>query len=154
MRRLTALCILVIPVVVIAASRPAPQELSAEDVAAIQKLLTEDWERLLVADDMEGLLAQFTDQAIEIFRNETSNVGISNIRRRWQVFRNYDYTEYQAEVIDITGYKDTAAAFIKPTFTAITQEGAEPTTVEDVWLFILKKKEGAWKIAVVHWVNV
>ncbi len=154
MRRLTILSLLVIPVVVIAAGRPAPQEFTDADYAAIQKLLTEDWERLLVADDLEGLLARYTDQAIELFSSEITNVGISNIRRRWQALSNYDYTEYQAEVIDITGYKDTATAFIKPTYTMITQEGAEPITIEDVWLFILIKKEGTWKIAVVHWVGV
>ena len=154
MRRLTAFCILAIPVVVIAASRPVPQELTDTDVAAIRAVI-DDHGKAMIAGDIEAVMANFDEQAVEIFGNEVSNIGKPNIRKRFQGFMpNYDYTGFEINTIDIIGYGSFATAVTSGSQSYHFRGAEELITVEVISARILKKQEdGSWKILVNHFIN-
>ncbi len=155
MRRLAVLSLLAALVVVAsAASRQVPQELSAEDVAAIRTLLVEDYRNAVVAGDVEAAMATYTEQAVEIPSNETAIVGKANIRNRWQeMMPDYDYKTWDISNLNISGIGETAVACSRCTFTSHYMGAEELRTWEGTFAWMLKKKNGSWKMAVFHWVR-
>ena len=151
MRRLAVLSLLVVlAVVVSAASRQVPQELSEDDMIRIHMLI-DNWEGLLLANDLDGQLNLYTDTAVELFNNGGVNLSKANIRIRWQVYSNYEYSAVDFELLEIAGYGDTASVWTKETITYKTGPDSEPTTDTGVWLYLMKKVDGAWRVAVVSW---
>ncbi len=154
MRRLSVLSLLVVlAVVVSAASRPVPQELSAEDVAAIRAVI-DGVGKAFIAGDIEAILDQRTDQTVEVFPNEIANVGKVNVRKRFQEFMpNYDYTMWDFGITSVAGYGRIATACGHGTSEYHYGGAEELTKSESESAMILKKQDdGTWKIAVNHWV--
>ena len=152
MRRLTVLSLLAVLVVVITASRPVPQELSAEDVAAIRTLLVEDYGNAILAENVDAIISTYTEQAMEIQSNEVSIIGKANIRSRYQGFLpNYDYTTWNISDLAISVSGETAVACSRCTFTYHYGGAEELVTWEGTFAWMLNNKNGSWKIAVYHW---
>lgn len=126
--------------------------LTENDVAAIQAMYA-DWERAVVSEDIDGAIAIYADQAVEIFGNQVSNVGKANIRVYWQQFMpNYDYTAQNVGLSEIEGFGNVAIACGKGTSSYHYQEATELTTRQNTWAAILRKQDdGSWKTLVWHW---
>ena len=154
MRRLTVLSLLVgLAVVISAASRPAPQELSAEDVTAIRAVLSEDYCNALLTQDREALMACYTEQAVEMVQGGNSFVGKPNLRYRWREMPNYDFPKAIINPTDIAGYGVIACAVCRFDFAWHYSGATELTTRVGTWVFTLRKQEdSSWKIALSHWV--
>ncbi|MFC1628135.1 YybH family protein [Gemmatimonadota bacterium] len=151
MKRLTVVSLLVACTVLVGAvSLQAPQELSVEDIAAIQQTW-QKWDEFGSADDLDGMLGLYTDNAVEIFNDGGVNVSKANIKLRWEPYRDFEYTAVDSEILDITGYGDTASVWTNNTMTYKTQPDAEPADSHTIYLAIMKKVDGTWKIAVLSW---
>jgi len=153
MRHLAVVSLLVALVAVVsAASRqtPTPQEISAEEKAAIQQTWSK-LDELQLAADWDGMITLYTDEAVELFAGGGTITGNYDIRGRWYNMNLFEFFTVDSEILDITGYGNTASVWIKRTMTYKTRPDAEPINPKRIHLVVMKKVAGVWKIAVVTW---
>lgn len=151
MRRLAVVSLLVGFVFVIGAtSQRPPPELSAEDVKAIQELVHEHYQ-LMKSGDLDGLLNQYSEFAVEFLRNGLVVRGKNDIRNRWRVLSSYECSAMHDEILDLTGYGDTASVWVKYTWTFKIRPEYESATRTIVVLSTLRKVDGNWKYTAETW---
>ncbi len=138
------------------ADQPEAPEITEEDKNQIRQLL-EKWERIIVENDPDELVIQlaglYSDQAIEIFPSQISNVGKPNLISRWKSFvHDYNYVENDLGTRGIHGVGDMAVAYGKQKLAFHSLEEEDLTTVEANWAMVLTKdQDQGWKILAIHW---
>ncbi len=121
------------------------------DVDAIKKLHNE----LTAASsnlDIDGVLALWTDDGIEMPPKISPFIGKERIRARLQFFNDVSLENLSVEIEEIKVSGDWA--FIRQTFkgTWIPKDGSEPTYENSKEIMILNKQtDGSWKIARYIW---
>lgn len=122
--------------------------ISAEDIAAMKKLIA-DQAPLVLAGDLEGYGQLFTEDCMIMPPNAPAMKG----REVWsQMFTGFTFTEFNPTLIEVHGYGDIAHGRGAVSFT-FQIEGAEESISETVkWIAIFRKQpDGRWLIAVDIW---
>lgn len=133
-------------------------ELSPEDRQQIARLINA-WDNALTPGEptgdkqLESMASLYSQQAIEIFPNLTSNIGLGNIRARWDFFgRGARFETNRLGPLGIEGLGDRAIAWGIATQKLYPGNSKELMTYQFPWAMMLtKEKDQSWKILAIHW---
>lgn len=133
--------------------------LSSDDKTSINKVLAK-WDaalepgQQLTEKHLEAFAAQYSPQAIEIFPDQLSNVGLPNLKARWEQINVDRMKTNKLNPLGVEGLGRKAIAW------GIANQGVyEKGTgtlyeFEFPWVMILtKEKDDTWKILAIHWGN-
>ena len=136
---------------------PSEGVISAEDTHSIRRLI-DTWDKSLTAGEvmtdehLENTGALYSQQAIEIFGNETSNIGLANIRARWENFKGTEMKTNTLGVIGIEGIGRRAVAWGIANQSFYWKDSKSLLEFQFPWAMILtKEKDDNWRILVLHW---
>ena len=131
------------------------QGLSDTDKAAIRSVWAE-LDKAALAGDQEAMLEVFSDQVIEIFEDNTTNVGKSNLRvRTAPFFTNGHFSTCESEATIVEGKGQTAIVWVENTQVFINDESGRETTYNFNWPAIMQKNsDGKWQILTYQYVPV
>lgn len=105
--------------------------------------------------DVDQILKDYSDQAMEFFPNQMINAGIGNIRNRLKEPFNYgSFTKMNRSVKSIEGTGPIALAWgpTESAFKSSSDGKIYEDLSEDIFLF-RKQENGQWKILAHHWVT-
>ena len=133
-------------------------ELSADDRQQIARLINA-WDNALISGEasgdkhLENLASLYSQQAIEIFPNKTSNIGLGNIRARWNMFgKGATFETNRLGPLGIEGLGDRAIAWGIATQKLYPEDSKELITHQFPWgMMLTKEKDHSWKILALHW---
>lgn len=133
------------------------QPLSAEDRASIGKVIA-SWEYVLRPEEIltethvEDFGQLFSPQAIELFGNLVSNVGLPNLKARWSHYTGSKMETNSLGMIGIEGAGRRAIAWGIGNQHFYAPNSTELQKFEFPWAMILtKEKDDVWRILVQHW---
>ncbi|MEX2235892.1 MAG: hypothetical protein WD824_27290 [Cyclobacteriaceae bacterium] len=131
--------------------------LSADDKASISQVLN-IWETSVKAGEpvaekhFKPLSSVYSSQAIEIFPNQISNIGLSNIQARWENFLGAKFETNSLGTLGIEGLGRRAVAWGIGSQSFYAKDSEELIKSQFPWAIILtKEKDDAWKILAFHW---
>ena len=131
--------------------------LAVDDRQSIQQLL-KDWttaihtDKPLTSEDLNTLEQLYSKQAIEIFSGGVSNIGIANLRQRWEQFVGATFSMKSLGTLGVEGEGRRAIAWgiAKQSFKG--KDAQEANTSEFPWAGILtKEKDDVWRFLTLHW---
>jgi len=133
------------------------QPLSAEDRESIGKVIA-SWEYILRAGEVmtethvEDFSQLFSPQAIEMFGNLVSNVGLPNLKARWRHYTGAKMEVNSLGMIGVEGAGRRAIAWGIGNQHFYAPNSTELQKFEFPWAMILtKEKDDVWRILVQHW---
>lgn len=131
------------------------QGLSDAEKAEIRTVWAE-LDRTVLAGDQEAMLEVFSNQVIEIFEDNTTNIGRANMRDRTaSFFTDGHFTTCESEVMVVEGDAQTAIVWVENTQVFINDESGNETTYNFNWPAIMKKNsDGKWQILAYQYVPV
>jgi uncharacterized protein (TIGR02246 family) len=131
------------------------QGISDTEKAAIRSVWAE-LDKTVLAGDQEAMLDVFSDQVIEIFDDNTTNVGKTNMRERTaSFFTNGHFSTCESEVTVVEGNGQTAIVWVENTQVFINEESGNETIYNFNWPAIMKKNsDGEWQILTYQYVPV
>jgi ketosteroid isomerase-like protein len=106
--------------------------------------------------DINAILADYSDQSIELYPNQMVNAGTGNIRNRLNgTFKHGSFTTMDRTIQSIEGTGPIALtlAKTKSTFKS-TSDGKTYDEYRDDIFLLRKQADGQWKILVHHWLPV
>lgn len=128
-----------------------------DDRQSIQQLL-KDWttaihtDKPLTAEDLDAFEKLYSKQAIEIFSGGVSNIGIANLRQRWEQFVGATFSMKSLGTLGIEGEGRRAIAWGIARQTFQGKDGQEAKTSEFPWAGIFtKEKDDVWRVLTLHW---
>lgn len=131
--------------------------LSGEDRNSINDLLHK-WDvgmkggEVLTDSHLEAMSSLYSAQAIEIVPNQYSNVGIANLRARWDRYLGNRMETNLLGTLGIEGAGRRAVAWGIGTQNFYLKDSQELTKLQFPWAMILtKEKDDKWKILAFHW---
>jgi ketosteroid isomerase-like protein len=131
--------------------------ISADDRASINKILA-GWEAALKpgeelsAKNFDAFSALHSPQAIEIFSNQISNIGLPNLRARWEYFTGARMETNSLNLLGIEGIGRRAVAWGIGNQNFYIKDSQELTKNQFPWAMILtKEKDDTWRILATHW---
>lgn len=132
-------------------------KLSAEDVADVRKVLA-SWTGIQTSNkeisekSIDEFAALYSQQAIEIFPSQRSNVGIANLRERWSWFVGARFESSTLGTIGVEGVGRKAIAWGIGRQALYPKGSEEITRSEFPWVMLLtKEKDDVWRILAIHW---
>lgn len=135
----------------------SPVAFSEEDEASIRAVLTR-WENSLplgeeaTAKTLEAFSVQYSQQAIEIFTNQFSNIGLPNLRARWENFSGVTTQRNSLGTLGVEGLGRRAVAWGIANQNFSSKGSEELEKFEFPWAMIFtKEKDDMWRILVIHW---
>lgn len=133
------------------------QPIADADRTSISKIFN-SWEQtlkpgeILTAAHFEAFSKLYSPQAIEIFGNQVSNIGIANLRARWD---NYTGTKMESNSLGLIGVEGVGRRAVA---WGIGKQGfylkgsQELQESQFPWAMILtKEKDDVWRILAMHW---
>lgn len=131
--------------------------ISADDRASINKVLAA-WDEAikageeLSAKNFDAFSAQYSQQAIEIFSNQISNIGLANLRARWEGFTGAKMETNSLGMLGVEGLGRRAIAWGIGNQSFYPKDSRELQKFQFPWAMILtKEKDDAWRILAIHW---
>lgn len=131
--------------------------LTADDRNNINKLFAA-WDKSLIPGEALGethfdaFAKQYSSQAIEIFSNQISNVGLPNLRARWENFAGAKMESNALRPIGFEGVGRRAVAWGIGLQAWYPKDSNELQKFEFPWAMILtKEKDDVWRILAIHW---
>ncbi len=131
--------------------------LSSEDKTSINKVLAK-WDaalepgQQLTERHLEAFAVQYSPQAIEIFPDQLSNVGLPNLKARWEQINVDRMKRNKLNPLGIEGLGRKAIAWGIANQDVIEKGTGTLYEFEFPWVMILtKEKDNAWKILAIHW---
>lgn len=131
--------------------------LSADDRASINKVLAA-WDdaikpgEILSAKNFDAFSAQYSQQAIEIFSNQISNIGLANLRARWEGFTGARMETNSLGMLGVEGFGRRAVAWGIGNQSFYPKDSRELQKFQFPWAMILtKENDDAWRILTIHW---
>lgn len=133
--------------------------ISPEDRASINQIIT-GWDAALApgqelsAKHFDAFAALHSAQAIEIFSNQMSNIGLPNLRSRWEQYTGTKMETNSLGLLGIEGVGRRAVAWGIGNQNFSMKGSTEMQKYEFPWVMILtKEKDDAWRILATHWGN-
>lgn len=136
---------------------PGEQSEAADDVVKVRQVINM-WSSFVKPGDViseehfDALAKLYSPQAIEIYTNRRTNVGIANIRARWSNFlgRKVEANSLGAVDVKVVGRRAVAWGMgIQNSYPKDSQELSKSTFP---WAMIFtKEKDDVWRILAVHW---
>ena len=133
------------------------QALSPDDRKSINQLIS-SWDaalkpgETLSKQNFDDFQALYSPQAIEIFSNQVSNIGIANLRSRWEQYSGAKMETNSLNPHGVEGLGRRAVAWGIGNQNFYLKDSDELRKLEFPWAMILtKEKDDAWKILVMHW---
>ena len=133
------------------------QPITADDRNNIDKLFAA-WDKALPNGEsltemhFDAFAKQYSPQAIEIFSNQIANVGLPNLRVRWQNHAGARMESNALRPIGVEGLGRRAVAW------GIGVQGWYPKNSDELqkfqfpWAMILtKEQDNVWRILAIHW---
>lgn len=133
------------------------QPLSSDDKTSINSLLT-SWDRTLKVGEpltestIDKFSTLYSPQAVEIFSNLVSNVGLPNLQARWRHFLGATMETNSLNTIAVEGVGRKAVAWGIGNQNFYLKDSDELRKSEFPWVMILTKEpDDAWRILALHW---
>lgn len=130
---------------------------SGEDKTSIEQLIR-NWETSLTLGEvatnktLDRFSAQYSQQAIEIFSNGISNIGLPNLRARWENFAGVTTERNSLGTLGVEGLGRRAVAWGIANQNFSSKDSEELQKYEFPWAMIFtKEKDDRWRILVIHW---
>jgi ketosteroid isomerase-like protein len=130
---------------------------SADDITAVRKVLT-TWNnsikvgQVLEGGNVDAMAAIYSSQGIEIFGDGRSNVGLGNLKTRWNGFigSKFDANSLGTVGVEVTGRKAIAwGAAVQGYY---PKDAAVVDNFDFPWIMVLTKEaDDQWRILVFHW---
>ena len=131
----------------VAASGPQQQALSNADIEEIEAIFM-NLGKAMVADDIDGWSADFSEQVVGFWSNQRSAIGMANLRKTMESpFSNWDWMEvdFGVERISGSGYIAFATGVYNDTWR--NKGETEQYSDTQAWGSILRKQaDGTWKL--------
>lgn len=134
-----------------------PSPFSEEDESSIRTVLT-NWEKSLTPGEVatsktiDAFAAQYSKQAIEVFSNLVSNIGLPNLYARWENFIGSKTEINSLGTLGVEGIGRRAVAWGIANQKFYFNGSQEAQEFRFPWAMILtKEKDDVWKILVLHW---
>ena len=131
--------------------------ISADDRTSINKLFA-DWDAALKlgeelsAKHFDAFSALYSGQAIEIFQDQLSNIGLPNLRSRWDQFEGAKMEMNSLGAIGVEGLGRRAIAWGIGNQNFYLKDSKDLQKFQFPWAMILtKEKEDVWRILAIHW---
>jgi ketosteroid isomerase-like protein len=131
--------------------------ISSDDRASINELLSR-WNKFATKDEatteknLDALSSLYSQQAIEIFPGQISNVGIANLRARWDLFLGFTMETNSLGALGIEGLGRRAVAWGIASQNFYPKDSQELQKHQFPWAMILtKEKDDIWRILAFHW---
>ncbi len=131
--------------------------ISDDDRTGINKLLA-GWDaglkpgEELSAKHFDAFSALYSGQAIEIFPDQLSNIGLPNLRSRWDQFTGTKMETNSLGVLGVEGLGRRAIAWGIGNQNFYLKDSKELQKLQFPWAMILtKEKDDAWRILAFHW---
>lgn len=131
------------------------QQLSEADRQSIERLL-DNWNKSLppgkaIEDQqIKDFASSYSDQAIEIFGDHTSNIGLPNLRARWSLFKGSIMDRNSLGTPNIEGHGRRAVAWGIGKQSFYPKGSNELYKSQFPWAMFLTKEGNDWKILVIH----
>lgn len=130
-------------------AEPMEQEvLSTEaDVAAIKSVVTDKWAAAMSAEDVDALMALYSDEAVSMDPGEPSHVGHQAIRAKFERDLGNNAFEIVSTVDDVVVSGDYAVIRGSDNDTLSPKDGGEPSNLNSKWMILTQRQpDGTWKI--------
>jgi len=135
----------------------SPVAFSEEDESSIRAVLT-NWENSLTlgeeatAKTLEAFSVQYSQQAVEIFSNGISNIGLPNLQARWENFAGVTTQRNSLGTLGVKGLGRRAVAWGIANQDFSSKDSEELQKFEFPWAMIFtKEKDDVWRILAIHW---
>ena len=146
MRRFAVISLLAVLAVAVAASRPVPQELPTEDVAAI-KVLFDAWETALENEDIDGCLSSFAENGVHIRPGRVTVSKDTLAVFMKGILGDRDEKDTDFGIVEIDGQGTLAFAWGKATEIVRYPDADEDLVMKFPWVCVLRKMEdGKWQV--------
>ncbi len=117
-----------------------------EDIAAIRQLAA-DWRAGWLAGDVDALLALYADEPVVLPGGQPAVYGQAAIRALYEpVFRDYTISS-EERVVEVEASGDLGYFWVSYHLKATPKAGGAPLEEDGKALFIVRRVQGAWKIA-------
>jgi ketosteroid isomerase-like protein/Flp pilus assembly protein TadD len=133
------------------------QPLSPEDRQSIQQMISK-WDLALptgetiTAKHFDAFSEQYSAQAIEVLPSQISNIGIANLRARWEQNEGAKMETNSLSPISMEGLGRRAVVWGIGKQEFYTKDSQELRKFEFPWAMIVsKEKDDAWRILAIHW---
>ena len=132
----------------VVACAPPAAEWTDEDRAAITAM-GDRYLQALVDDDVTALASLFVEDGIRLVHNGAVTHGQAAIQAMGSIAPTGspagDFISFQTDNITIGGQGDLAYSWMDYDLTFVTSEGAEPSTVYNRFLTVMRKQpDGSW----------
>ena len=114
--------------------------------AAVRAVI-ESYGELRKAGDVEGLVNLFTREGSVMPPGAPTFVGAEQLREAYEPFRTAIGLECSYEFDEILADGDLASARTRSTGTVLNRQSGEQSPASWKELFVLRREDGAWKIA-------
>lgn len=131
--------------------------ISADDRTSINMVLAA-WDAALKPGEelsvkhFDALSALYSGQAIEIFPDQLSNIGLPNLRSRWDQYTGTKMETNSLGALGVEGLGRRAIAWGIGNQNFYLKDSKELQKLQFPWAMILtKEKDDAWRILAFHW---
>lgn len=133
------------------------QPITAEDRKNIYEVFSA-WDKslppgeLLAEAQFTAFAKQYSTQGIEIFSNQISNVGLPNLRARWQHYAGARMESNELRPLGLEGLGRRAIAWGIGVQAWYPKDSNELQKFDFPWAMILtKEQDDVWRILAIHW---